>query len=949
MARFFRVGVMPVRASLHHLEKNTIVSDKKLRARVKLFGNLLGNVLTTHAGPDVLAAVERLRKGFIRLRKRPDPRERARLTRLIESLDTETLTHVLRAFSAYFSLANIAEEAFQHRERRRQVRIGGPLWRGSFDDALREFKRDGITPEQLQSLLNRLRFMPVFTAHPTEAKRRTLMECLRRIFVMGENLDDPRIGAEQRAEIFQQIEGEIQILWKTDEVRSERPQVRDEIKNGLFYFRESLFTAVPETYRNFDKAVRRIYGADCAVSVPSCLRFGSWIGGDRDGNPFVTPETTAMAVRLHHREVLRVYLRSVTELGHILTHSRVLFTPSPAFEAGLARDEAAHPDAFVGHKRNRFASEPYRRKLYFMRYRLHANLRAVEARMDGREPENNEGYHSENEFLNDLRTIHDSLVSHGDEKLANGRLTDLIRLAETFGFFLVHLDVRQESGRHTQAVNDVLAQLGMDYAAMDENRRISVLGELIGRSSALSIDRAALTETTRQTLEVLDVMERMRREVSPSAFGSYVISMTHAASHVMEVMFLARLAGLAGRRGDTWFCHIHVSPLFETIEDLEHIEPVMRTLLTDPCYATLLKASGNQQEVMLGYSDSCKDGGILASSWNLYKAQQKIAVLAREFAIDYRLFHGRGGTIGRGGGPTHEAILSQPEGTVHGEIKFTEQGEVLSNKYSNSETATYELTMGLSGLLKASRFLVSPPRGDNPDYAAIMEELAHSGEQVYRDLTDRTDGFLDYFYEATPVSEIGLLNIGSRPSHRTKGDRSKASVRAIAWVFGWGQSRHTLPAWYGIGGALERWSGGDAEREAKLQAMYADWAFFRALLSNSQMSLFKADMDIAAEYAKLCKNQVMAQSVYQRIRDEYHCTVQQVLTTAQQQALLDENPTLALSLGRRNPYLDPLNHIQITLLKRYRDESLDEEERQRWLAPLLRSINAIAAGMRNTG
>ncbi|MGE0082295.1 MAG: phosphoenolpyruvate carboxylase, partial [Thiohalomonadaceae bacterium] len=469
------------------------MSDKKLRARVKLFGNLLGNVLDTQAGPDVLAAVERLRKGFIRLRRHPDPRERERLTRFIESLEPRTLTHVLRAFSTYFSLANIAEETFQHRERRRQVRVGGPLWRGSFDDALREFKRDGIDSEQLQALLNRLRFIPVFTAHPTESKRRTVMECLRRIFVAGENLDDPRIGGEQRAEILQQIESEIQILWKTDEVRAERPQVRDEIKNGLFYFRESLFAAVPDTYRNFEKAVRRIYGADCNISVPSCLRFGSWIGGDRDGNPFVSPETTAMAVRLHHREVLRVYLRCVTELGHILTHSRLWCTPSAVFEAGLERDEAAYPDAFVGHKRKRFSTEPYRRKLYFMRYRLQANLHAVEARLEGREPAGSAGYLSEKEFLNDLYTIRDSLVSHGDAKVADGRLKDLIRLAETFGFYLVHLDVRQESARHTQAVTEILKQLGKDYADLEESRRIALLAELIARVEAISLDKPALS------------------------------------------------------------------------------------------------------------------------------------------------------------------------------------------------------------------------------------------------------------------------------------------------------------------------------------------------------------------------------------------------------------------------------------------------------------------------
>ena len=924
--------------------------DKQLRARIQLFSDLLANVLKTQAGPQVLAAVEKLREGFIELREHPDAAKRAELIRFIEGLDPETMTHVLRAFTAYFSLANIAEEAFQHRDRRRQVRKGGPLWRGSFDDALRQFQGQGITVDQLQTLLNRLVYMPVFTAHPTEAKRRTLMEGIRRIFVTSELLSDPRIGAEQRAETLQQVQSEIQILWKTDEVRAERPQVRDEIKNGLFYFRESLFRAVPDTYRNFEKAIRRVYGQDVRVTVPSCLQFGSWIGGDRDGNPFVTPETTAMAVRLHHREILRAYVQQITELSHVLTHSRLLCTPSPVFEASLIRDEAAHPDAFSANKKNRFNTEPYRRKLYIMRHRLHENLRAVEALMNGYEAgANHGGYRSENEFLNDLYTIRDSLVSHGDGPVAEGKLKDLIRLAETFGFYLVHLDVRQESGRHTQAVAEILAELGQPYLDLDETKRLATLADFVSRSTRPIIDRTQLSDATRQTIEVFEVMERMRREVSPQAFGNYVISMTHAASHVMEVMFLARIAGLAGRHADDWFCDIRVSPLFETIEDLEQIEPIMRRLLGNRCYSTLLKASGNKQEVMLGYSDSCKDGGIIASSWNLYKAQRTIAALAREFGIDYRLFHGRGGTVGRGGGPTHEAILSQPEGTVHGEIKFTEQGEVLSNKYSNTETAIYELTMGVSGLLKASRFLVATPRADNPEYHAIMDELSGAGEQAYRTLTDRTEGFLDYFYESTPVAEIGLLNIGSRPSHRTKGDRSKSSVRAIAWVFGWAQSRHTIPAWYGIGSALAQWSGSDHDRVEKLQAMYQDWPFFQALLSNTQMSVFKADMEISAEYAKLCRSGETAQRVYRKIYEEHACTIEQVLSASRSAALLDENPGLRLSLNRRNPYLDPLNHIQVTLLKRYRDDRLSEDQRQVWLAPLLRSINAIAAGMRNTG
>ncbi len=930
------------------LAKNvTVKSDKQLRARVKLFGNALGKVLQAQAGSDVLAAVETLRRGYINLRRKDSLRRRLRLTRFIEALDPNTLSHVVRAFSIYFSLANIAEEAFQHRERRRLVRAGGRLWAGSFDAALRDFHAQGVDASQLQTLLDRLAYMPVFTAHPTEAKRRTIMETQRRIFVCSEQLADPRLGKEMRDEVIRELESEIQILWKTDEVRPARPVVRDEIKNGLFYFRESLFDAVPEVYRNLEKAVDRIYGKHAGVRVPSFLRFGSWIGGDRDGNPYVTPQVTEMAVRLQQREVVREYIERVTRLSHILTHSARLCQPSPAFLDALARDDYRYPQAF-GNKPDRFQYEPYRRKLYLMRYRLNTNLQLVQSRLDGTHCESEDAYPSERELLEDLRLIRESLEHHGDGLVAEGKLSELIRLVETFGFYLVHLDVRQESTRHTEAVTELLSLLeGVDYTALDEKTRLITLSRLLERQGPPKVDSGALSERTRETLEVLSVMERMRREVSPEVFGSYVISMTHAASHVLEVMYLAHLAGLAGKRDGRWFCDIHVAPLFETIEDLEHIEPVMAQLLDNPGYAGLLAASGNLQEVMLGYSDSSKDGGIVASAWNLYQAQKAIGTLAHQHGIDYRVFHGRGGTIGRGGGPTHDAILAQPPGTVHGEIKFTEQGEVLSYKYSNSETAVYELTMGVSGLLKASRSLIGDSATDADDYLETMEALSRDGEAGYRELTDHTEGFLDYFYEATPVSEIGLLNIGSRPSHRNKQDRSKASVRAIAWVFGWAQSRHTLPAWYGIGTALTQWAGNDAQRLQQLQAMYQEWPFFRSLLSNTQMSLTKADMATAREYSELCVNRAAADPIYQRVSEEYERTVRMVLAVAQYESLLEDNPPLARSIARRNPYLDPLNHIQITLLRRYRHDP--EGEGEVWLQPLLRTINAIAGGMRNTG
>jgi phosphoenolpyruvate carboxylase len=927
--------------------------DKELRARVKLFGNLLGNVLHAQAGRRVFAAVEALRRGHLRLRKKEDPRLRARLARLIERLDPEAATHVVRAFSIYFSLVNIAEEAFQHHQRRRLVRQGQPLWTGSFDQTLRQFHAEGVRAEQLQQLLDALAYIPVFTAHPTESKRRTVLESLRRIFVTSEAIDDPRLTRDERTDLIARLEAQIQILWKTDEVRVHRPQVRDEIRNGLFYFNECLLEAVPLTYRKLERAIAQTYGAGLAAGerlrVPSFLRFGSWIGGDRDGNPYVTAETTELALRLQHAAILEEHIRRVAALGRILTQGSLLCKPSAALMESLERDARHHPRELIDNP-HRFSHEPYRRKLRIMRHRLECNLAAVQARLQGRRRAQDHAYASEHELLADLCLIRDSLIENGDANIADGELKDLIRLVETFGFYLLQLDVRQDSARHTAAVAEIIAQHAgaPDYPSLDEPQRLALLAELIGGRCPAVVPEA-LSPEARETLEVFRVMRAMREEISPQVFGTYVISMTHAASHVLEVMFLARLAGLAEPGAEAWHCDIRISPLFETIEDLAHIDEVLTTLLDHPVYSALLAASGNVQEVMLGYSDSCKDGGILASAWNLYEAQKKILALTTARGIGCRLFHGRGGTIGRGGGPTHESILAQPPGTVHGQIKFTEQGEVLSYKYSNVETAVYELSMGLTGLLKTSTTLIRPAAEDRKDYLGVMDEIARMGEQAYRELTDRAPGFLDYFYEATPVNEIGLLNIGSRPSHRARADRSKASVRAIPWVFGWAQSRHTLPAWYGIGEAIERWRGGDLLRLAKLQNMYREWPFFRALLGNSQMALFKADMEIAAQYATLCSDETIAAALYGRIREEYERTVVQILNVADSKQLMEETPQLALSLARRNPYLDPLNHIQIALLRRYRAASSSGDARELWRDPLLRTINAIAAGLRNTG
>jgi phosphoenolpyruvate carboxylase len=955
--------------SEHHSDKhklagllNTATTDQQLRSRVRLFGNLLGNILLSSAGAKVYDAVEKLRVGFIELHKKEDADKRARLMALIESLDEETLTQVVRAFSTYFSLVNVAEEASQLQLRRRQMRKGGKLWIGSFDSALGDFIDMGMSAERLQTLLDRLAYIPVITAHPTEAKRRSILYALRRIFLTNEKLNDTRLGKAQRQSVIDELETQIQILWRTNEVRENRPQVRDEIKNGIYYFKESLFDAVPVVYRNLEDRIRDHYPT-AQITVPSFLKFGSWIGGDRDGNPNVTPETTELALRLQSRTSLQEYVRRLNITFKHLTHSDQLCAPSREFSESLNRDENMRFEVFIN---NPLASthSPYQRKIAFMRFRLQQNLDKTRALIADNTTDVSKyvhAYASEDDFLHDLQLISDSLHSHGDEKIADLAVKDLIRLVETFGFYLMQLDIRQESTRHTEAVAEILKQSNtyLDYDSLDEDERIRMLSDLIhNQCSGIKFDRAQLNDANKETLAVFDVIEKMVGELSERAFGEYVISMTHQASHILEVLLLATLVGLtgkeSGKNGDQnngkWFCKIKISPLFETIEDLNHIESVLAKLFDDETYKTLLSASGNLQEVMLGYSDSCKDGGILASSWQLFEAQQKVIRLADAHQIDCRLFHGRGGTIGRGGGPTHESILSQPEGTVHGQIKFTEQGEVLSNKYSNPETAVYELTLGVTGLMLASRYQILPGESTaTEENMAIMREIMSYGEKSYRQLTDHTEGFLDYFYEATPVSEIALMNIGSRPSHRKKGDRSKSSVRAIGWVFGWAQARQTLPAWYGIGSALNQWVGDDVSRLQKLQDMYQNWPYFKALLSNTEMALYKTDIRTAKEYSELCLSKDTGQRIFEMIRDEHDRTLEITLKVAKMTHLLDDIPPLALSLMRRDPYLDPLNHIQIKLLKRYRDKSLDKAEREKWLNPLLRSINAIAAGMRNTG
>ena len=931
------------------LRQHEAINDKQLRTTVKLLGTLLGNVIKTHAGKEVYNAVEKLRKGFIGLRENENSVKHDQLIKYIGKLNRNTLTDVIRSYSKYFALVNVTEEAFQHISRERHLKSGYESWDGSFDSTLREFIDQKINGQDLQELLRHLKYIPVFTAHPTEAKRRSEMHLMRRIFSMILELQQYKGQSIKKEELLEKLESEILILWKTDEVRLKKPPVIDEVENGLYYFRTSLFKAIPQIYRDLEKAIYRKYQDDPInneIEVPSFIRFGSWIGGDRDGNPFVTPEVTCQAVYMHAETVITEYIELTKELSKYLTHSIQHTDLSKAFLESLAMDDKYSKDAHYNSTQD-FIKEPYRRKLKFMEFRLNQSLKTIrDYKNKSGYKEREHAYKNEQELLKDLYLIRDSLAHDKDEKLIDFGLKDLIRLVETFGFFLVNLDIREESTKHSNAIHEIINLLtNKDYLSLDESNRMIILESIIRSDFKIDSIYKKLSKDTKTVVDVFLTMVKLRKEISEEAFGHYIISMTHEASHILEVLAIAKLTGMVAKNDKKgWVSSVKISPLFETIDDLSRISPILEKLLDNDLYKEILKNIENRQEIMLGYSDSCKDGGILSSSWSLYKAQKEITEISKKYSIECRMFHGRGGTVGRGGGPTHNAIIAQPDGTVNGMIKITEQGEVLSYKYASYETAVYELEMAIGGLMKASQHIVSEESKADNVIEKSMELMSQKGEEHYRELTDNTPGLIDYFYEATPVQELGQLNIGSRPSHRNTGDRSKQSIRAIPWVFGWSLSRHTLPAWYGLGSAIKQVLDDDEKNLSLLQNMYKKWPYFNVLLDNIRMALAKADLNIAKDYSELAEDQKSAKIIIDKIQREYHLTKKLLLKITNTSELLSALSPISLSIHRRMPYLDPLNYIQVKLLKECR-----KNNNQDLFDPLLRSIHAIAKGMKNTG
>ncbi len=931
------------------LRQHEVITDRQLRTTIKLLGTLLGRVIKTQAGKQVYNAVEKLRKGFIGLRENKNTSKHDQLIRYIGKLNKNTLTDVIRSYSKYFALANVAEEAFQHINRERRLKSGYDSWEGSFDSTLRDFLNQKINKSDLQELLGHLKYIPVFTAHPTEAKRRSEMHLMRRIFSMILELQQYKGQSIKKEELLEKLESEILILWKTDEVRLKKPTVIDEVENGLYYFRTSLFKAVPQIYSDLEKAISRTYKDNPdtkKIIVPSFIRFGSWIGGDRDGNPFVTSDVTCQAVYMHAETVITEYIERTKDLSKYLTHSIQHVDLSKDFLDSLSIDDELSKEVFKDNSQD-FIKEPYRRKLKFIEFRLSESLKIVSDHKNKNLGQKRvHAYQNEHEFLKDLYLIRDSLIYDKDERLVGFQLKDLIRLVETFGFFLVNLDIREESTKHSNAIHEIIGALTKeDYLSLNENKRVNCLESLIKSDFNVDSIYMTLSDDTKKVVDVFLTMVKLRKQISEEAFGHYIISMTHEASHVLEVLALAKLSGMIKKDKDKgWISTIKVSPLFETIDDLSRINDILESLLDNQLYAEILKNSNNRQEIMLGYSDSCKDGGILSSSWSLYKAQKEITEIANKYSIECRMFHGRGGTVGRGGGPTHNAIVAQPAGTVNGMIKITEQGEVLSYKYASNETAVYELETAIGGLMKASQHLVTDNLKTDNVIEKNMELMSQKGEEHYRELTDKTPGLIDYFYEATPVQELGQLNIGSRPSHRNTTDRSKQSIRAIPWVFGWSLSRHTLPAWYGLGSALQKILDSDEKNLNLLQNMYKKWPYFKVLLANIRMALAKADLNIARDYSELAKDQTSAKIIIGKIEDEYNLTKKLLLKITETDNLLLAGSSVSLSIHRRMPYLDPLNYIQVKLLKECRKNNNND-----LFDPLLRTIHAISKGMKNTG
>jgi phosphoenolpyruvate carboxylase len=935
--------------------------DHPLRRDVRSLGALLGRVLVEQVGQELFDTVEGLRRLMIRHRERgwnsPRGGTRAELMAsaqaIIAKMDLARAYQVTKAFSIYFELANLAET--NHRKRRRRARqlerqaalpgsLRGTLWR---------MKKAGASADAARAALRQVMVTPVFTAHPTEVARQTVLLKRRRIAKQLERLDRLPLTVDESLRCEQIIHAEITSLWQTDEVRQTKPTVDDEIRMGLRYFRLTLFETLPRLYAEIAESFREIYGAALDSSeLSNLLSFGSWIGGDRDGNPLVKPESVRVAIEMARTVILNQYIRDVEFLSDCLSSSSRQADASPEILTRLAQYKGSLPIAAMLWGPGNTV-ELYRRFLSYVIYRLQRSREGLKVQ---------DSYEGAAEFEADLLMLRSSLASNRGEQLAEVVVDPLIRQLRTFGFQLQVLDIRQHARIHTEVLREISAKK-IDVKKITpanvelRNRKVRKT-ELRNTGPALIAEVAAPEnnqEASPQTVELIETfrtIQQLKQTYPSQSIRQYVISGAESEADVLNVLGLAKACGmnLGGSGSDPFLNDLAQKdpglmpvPLFESIDSLRAAGGIMRRVWQNSEYQPLLDSWGRWQEVMLGYSDSNKDGGMLTSTWELYKTHRDLHGVAKECGVKLRLFHGRGGTVGRGGGPTHAAILAQPEGCFYGRIRITEQGEVLNWKYSDVVLAEWNLELVIAASLDALT-RSSPRPTDQTRWEEAMEEMSGEGYRVYRrDIAENPD-VLEYFEEATPVHELDAARIGSRPSRRTKGRRLE-DLRAIPWVFGWMQSRHAVPAWYGIGAGLQSFAAKGKAHERLLREMLEHFAVFSGMVRNVELGMAKADFHIARVYSGLVKNSALRTRVFTMLEEEFQRSRTAILKVTGQRELLAHNRVLARSIHLRNPYVDPMSLIQVELLRRkHQGQDLANLE-----YPLGATINGIAAGLHNTG
>ncbi|MGK2875811.1 MAG: phosphoenolpyruvate carboxylase [Nocardioides sp.] len=908
-----------------------------LRASVRHLTTLLGEAISRHNGVEMLDLVEQVR----RLARSSDHDD---LQALLAGVDEATAVNLARAFTGYFQLVNTTEQL--HRWRELAEAPQGPL--ATTFDHISEALLDGtLDRAALEAILARIEYRPVFTAHPTESSRRSLLLLRQELVAVVDSLEDPRRCAADVPMLEDRLAELVDLMWQTDELRVARPEPKDEARNAFHYLRTLAHEVVPPLLGELDRQAARI-----GLSLPTSarpLRFGAWAGGDRDGNPNVTPAVTLEILGLQYAEGIETLIRLVDDLIVDLTASTRLVTASPELVSSLEADAVALPITWATIKRLN-AEEPYRCKLTFVKVRLQRTAERLATRgahQDGRD------YLDFTGVLEDLVLIRDSMLADGDELAGNGTILRAIRTAVAFGAGLATLDVREHSEKHHAAVASLLNRVGAletPYDDLDLDARTALLAaEMANRRPLTGIIRDNLSVEAAASLDLMDTIRVAQETYGPDVIETYIISMTHHVDDLFAVAILAREAGLLdpGSADEPASARIGIAPLFETVTELQSAGPLLDALLSEPTYRRIVAARGDVQEIMLGYSDSSKGAGIAASQWQIHRAQRGLRDVARKHGVVLRLFHGRGGSVGRGGGPTAEAIMSQPYGSLDGPIKITEQGEVISDKYSLAGLGRLNLEGALAAVIEATALHRTSllPADVLGEWNQAMDVVAGSGQTAYEALVADAS-LVPFFVAATPVNELGKLNIGSRPSKRPGGEGGLDDLRAIPWVFGWTQARINVPGWFGVGSGLA--AAREAGLSATLKEMYGSWAFFRTFMSNVQMTLSKTDLDIAAGYVATLV-EADHQHIFDIIRAEHERTVAEVLAVTGQDVLLQAAPVLQGTLALRDAYLTPLHALQVSVIRRVRALGEDAAADTDLERALLLTINGIAAGLRNTG